>query len=185
MLIVLTLAVLLFVMVFVGFGISAEGGRLTMLKLLYSLAIALLVVAFVGFGISAFYPAPDFPEPPAELEFVGQNPTDQEKELVLEQRQKEEVYQERFSDYNQVVSSIAIGVAVVLLVGSILWLSGLAVIGDGVTLGAVFTLFYGLIRAFMTDSEQFRFVAVAVGLAVVITLVYLRFVRPARNNGPG
>jgi hypothetical protein len=57
-------------------------------------------------------------------------------------------------------------------------------IGDGVTLGAVFTLFYGLIRAFMTDSEVFRFVAVAIGLVVVITLVYLRFVRSTKQAEP-
>ena len=155
-----------------------------MLKVLYALAIALLVVAFVGFGISAFYPAPEYPEFPAELEYGGKNLTDKEKELIAEQRQKEEAYQKEFSDYNQVVASISIGVAVLLLVGSILWLSALDVIGDGVTLGAVFTLFYGLIRAFMTESEMFRFIAVAVGLVVVITLVYLRFVRSAGKAEP-
>ena len=155
-----------------------------MLKVLYALAIALLVVAFVGFGISAFYPAPEYPEYPAELESGGKNQTDNEKELIAEQRQKEEAYQKEFSDYNQVVASISIGVAVLLLVGSILWLSALDVIGDGVTLGAVFTLFYGLIRAFMTESEIFRFIAVAVGLVVVITLVYLRFVRSAGKAEP-
>jgi hypothetical protein len=49
------------------------------------------------------------------------------QKLIIEQRQKEEAYQKWFSDYYQAVSSIAIGAAVVLLVGSILWLSGLAV----------------------------------------------------------
>jgi len=156
-----------------------------MLKVLYSMAIALLVVTFVGFGISAFYPAPEFPEPPTELQFVKQNPTPKQEELIREQDRREEAYRKEFSDYNQVVASISIGIAVVLLVGSILWLSGLAVIGDGVTLGAVFTLFYGLIRAFMTESEVFRFVAVAIGLVVVIALVYVRFVRPSsRGTGP-
>jgi hypothetical protein len=58
------------------------------------------------------------------------------------------------------------------------------VIGDGVTLGAVFTLFYGLIRAFMSNNEQFRFVAVAIGLAIVLTLVYWRFVRSSQSNLP-
>lgn len=155
-----------------------------MLKVLYSIAIALLVVAFVGFGISAFYPAPEYPELPTELEYVGKNQTDRQTQVIAEQRQKEETYQKEFSDYNQVVSSISIGVAVLLLVGSILWLSSLDVIGDGVTLGAVFTLFYGLIRAFMTESEVFRFIAVGVGLVVVITLVYLRFVRAAGKAEP-
>lgn len=154
-----------------------------MLKSLYAIAIGLLVVAFVGFGISAFYQAPEFPQPPPQLEYgVGPNPTDEEKEMMVEQRRKEEAFQEEFSDYNQVVSVIAIGTAVVMLVGSILWLSGLPVVGDGVTLGAVFTLFYGLVRAFMTDNEVFRFVAVAVGLVVVLSLVYLRFIRPAQGK---
>lgn len=181
----MVLVIVLLVAAFVGLGIAKEGGSSNMLKLLYSLAIALLVVAFVGFGISAFYPSPEFPQPPPQLEFgVGENPTEKEKEMMIEQREKEEAYQDRFSDYNQVVSSIAIGVAVVLLVGSILWLSGVAVIGDGVTLGAVFTLFYGLIRAFMTESEVFRFVAVAIGLVVVMALVYLKFVRSTRKAEP-
>jgi hypothetical protein len=154
------------------------------LRFLYALAIGLLVVAFVGFGISAFYPEPAFPEYPRELEFVGEDPTREERALMAEQREKEEAYGERISGYNRVVSTVAIGAAVLLLVGSILWLSRLPVIGDGATLGAVFTLFYGLIRAFMTDSERFRFVAVAVGLVVLVALVYWKFARP-RDTGSG
>jgi hypothetical protein len=184
MIVLVPLVIVLLIIGLVAYGASAKGGQLKMLKLLYSLAIALLVVAFVGFGISAFYPAPEFPEPPTELQFVKQNPTPEQEKLIREQDQREKAYEARFSDYNQVVASVAIGVAVALLVGSILWLSGLAVIGDGVTLGAVLTLFYGLIRAFMTESEVFRFVAVTIGLVVVIALVYLRFVRPANKAVP-
>ncbi|CAN5694331.1 hypothetical protein BH24ACT20_BH24ACT20_03200 [soil metagenome] len=147
------------------------------LRPLYALAIALLVAAFVGFGISAFYPEPEPPNYPPELEFTDPQPTEQEKALMAEQREKEEAYQNRISDYNRVVSAIAIGAAVLLLVSGIVWVSRLPVIGDGATLGAVFTLFYGLIRAFMTDSERFRFVAVAVGLAILISLVYWKFSR--------
>ncbi len=46
--------------------------------ILLTVAIALLVVASVGFGIFTFYPAPEFPEPPAQLEFVDTNQTDEE-----------------------------------------------------------------------------------------------------------
>jgi hypothetical protein len=148
-----------------------------LLKTLYALAIALLVVAFVGFGISAFYPEPELPDLPAGLEFVGPEPTEQEKRLMAEQQAEQEAFQERLSDYNRVVAFISIGLAVVLLVGSLLWISGVPIIGDGVTLGAVFTLFYGLIRALMTQDERIRFVAVAVGLVVVLALVYWRFIR--------
>ena len=152
---------------------------MSLLRTLYALAIALLVVAFVGFGISAFYPAPESPRAPPELEYggVGENPTEEEKQMLAEQRKEEEAFEERFSAYNRVVAFISIGLAVVLLVGSLLWISGVPIIGDGVTLGAVFTLFYGLIRALMTQDERIRFVAVAVGLVVVLALVYWRFIR--------
>ena len=105
--------------------------------------------------------------------------------MLSKRRQNWKAYHQQVSDYNKVVSSIAIGIAVVLLGGSILWLSGLAVIGDGVTLGAVFTLFYGLIRANKTNGEVFSFIAVAVGPVMVVGLVYVRFVRPGSlETGP-
>ena len=155
---------------------------MTLLTNLYALAISFLVVAFVGFGISAFYPAPEFPQPPPETEFGGSPSTEKEKELAAEQREKE--YQEPLSEYNKVVASIAIGAAILLLVISILWLNRLPVIGDGVTLGAVFTLFYGLVRAFTTEDEVFRFIAVAVGLVLVLALVYWKFIRSSRGEEP-
>lgn len=157
---------------------------MSVLKPLYALAIGLLVVAFVGFGISAFYSEPTYPRYPEEAEMAepGERTPEQERELA-EYREKEKAYQEAFSDYNLVVASISIGLAVLLLVGSLVWISGLPVIGEGTTLGAVFTLFYGLIRAFMTNDEQVRFVAVAVGLVILLSLVYWKYSRsPASRN---
>ena len=157
-----------------------------MLKTLYAIAIAFLVVAFVGFGISAFYPEPQYPGgfPNDAHRTRPENRTPEQKEKIEEYRQKEKAYRENISTYNLVVASISIGAAVLLLVGSIVWLSRLPVIGDGATLGAVFTLFYGLIRAFMSNNEQFRFVAVAIGLAIVVALVYWRFVRSSQSSNP-
>ena len=157
-----------------------------MLKTLYAIAIAFLVVAFVGFGISAFYPEPQYPGgfPNDAQRTRPENRTPEQKEKIEEYRQKEKAYRENISTYNLVVASISIGAAVLLLVGSIVWLSRLPVIGDGATLGAVFTLFYGLIRAFMSNNEQFRFVAVAIGLAIVVALVYWRFVRSSHSSNP-
>jgi hypothetical protein len=155
-----------------------------MLKTLYAIAIAFLVVAFVGFGISAFYPEPQYPGgyPDDAQRTRPENRTPEQKEKIEEYRQEEEAYRGNISTYNLVVASISIGAAVLLLVGSIVWLSRLPVIGDGATLGAVFTLFYGLIRAFMSNNEQFRFVAVAIGLAIVVALVYWRFVRSSQGD---
>ncbi len=155
---------------------------MSVLRNLYALAIALLIVAFVGFGIAAFYPELEPPEYPTGLEFAGPEPTEEERRLMAQQQEKEEAFRERLSDYNRVVASVSVGLGVLLLAGSLLRVSGVPVIGDGVTLGAVFTLFYGLMRALMTEDERFRFVAVAVGLVVVLALVYWRFVRP--REGP-
>jgi len=154
-----------------------------MLKALYAIAIAFLVVAFVGFGISAFYPEPRYPAYPNEVERTRQeNRTPEQEQKIEEYREKEKAYRENISTYNLIVASISIGAAVLLLVGSIVWLSRLPVIGDGVALGAVFTLFYGLIRAFISNNEQFRFVAVAIGLVIVVALVYWRFVRSSQGE---
>jgi hypothetical protein len=179
--------VVVIALVYVRF-VRSEEERPKMLKVLYSVAIALLVVVFVGSGISAFYPDPEYPELPWELDLASnqENPTPQQRELLREYKydQKMEVMDQRDSDYNLVVSVITIGIAVLLLVGSILWLSGLAVIGDGVTLGAVFTLVTGLEKAFGSNSEVYTFVAVGIALVALLALVYVRFVRPT-SRGTG
>ena len=148
---------------------------------LYALAVASLVVAFVGFGISAFYQEPQMPPYPGDaLQGPKEERTPEERERVEEYWGQQRAYERASSNYNLVVACISIGFAVVVLVASLVWISGLPVIGDGATLGAVFTLFYGLIRAFMTNDEQFRFGAVAVGLVVLLVLVYWRYARSAR-----
>jgi hypothetical protein len=150
------------------------------LRPLYALAIALLVVAFVGFGISAFYQEPGYPAYPAGIEEGPRDDlTAEEKREMAEYREEERAYQDDFSRYNLVVACISVGVAVLLLVGSLVRMGGLPVIGEGTTLGAVLVLFYGLVRAFMTNDEMVRFGAVAVGLAILLALVYRKFPRPS------
>src|SRR5438270_432073 len=83
------------------------------------------------------------PEVPPELASVGQYPTEEQQQLLTEQSQQQQAFQEQVSVYNQVISFVIIGVAVALLAGSILWLREMPLIGEGVTLGAVFTLLYG------------------------------------------
>jgi Ca2+/Na+ antiporter len=160
---------------------------MSVLKPLYALAIGLLVVAFVGFGISAFYDEPKYPmsyPEGAETTPPDERTPEQKRELE-EYREKEKAYQEEYSRYNLVVATVSIGFAVLLLVGSLIWISGLPVIGEGATLGAVFTLFYGLVRAFMTNDEQVRFAAVAIGLVILLFLVYWKFSRSPTPRSTG
>lgn len=172
-----------------------------MLRTLYTLAVAALVAAFVGFGIEVFYPTPGFPEgpfadrpggPPPEVEDTvpAELPPDAEEEPPpkgpppdFEPGLPPEIsaYERELAEHNRVASPVAIGAAVLILVaGLIPRLGRLPVIGSGVTLGGVLTLFYGVILALQTQSPLLRFLAVAVGLLVLLIALYVKF-RPGRT----
>jgi len=54
-------------------------------------------------------------------------------------------------------------------------------IADGILLGGVFTTAYGIIRGFMSDSSQFRFLVVTMGLLIALILGYVKFIRPSKS----
>ena len=165
---------------------SQAGTGGVVLVALYTVALAALLAAFVGFGIEVAYPSPEFPEDPymegPMMEGIpGEEPS---PEFIEEQRRFETemaAYQQRLSDHHEVASAIAIVAAVLmLLVGLVPRVGRLPVIGQGITLGGVLTLLYGIVLAVQTQSELLRFVAVAVGLAALLVSAYLRF-RPSRT----
>jgi hypothetical protein len=155
---------------------------MTFLKALYTFSIALFVLAFVVFGIAAL-PTPEPSGVPPELASIEDTPTEEQQALLAEQGQEQQAFQEQISVYNQVVSFLTIGVAVALLAASILWLQSVPVIGEGVTLGAVFTLLYGLYSAYSTSAGLLTFVAVALGLLVLLALVYWQLIASTGVSG--
>ncbi len=155
-----------------------------MLRYLYIFAIGLLFAAFVGLGFSAFYPAPKSPDyptvlskPTSELTAAQQSAQDN-----FDQAQKD--YQKSFETYSRNLSIWLIAAALIILAVSILGLGKILIIGDGLTLGGVFTLFYGLIRAMMGGDEKMRFIAVSFGLVVLIFLAYWKFIRKTNPITP-
>lgn len=166
---------------------SQAGTGGVVLVALYTVALAALLAAFVGFGIEVAYPSPEFPEDPymegpmMEGGIPGEEPS---PEFVEEQRRFQtemEAYQQRLSDHHEVAAAIAIAAAVLMLLAGLVPRVGrLPVIGQGITLGGVLTLLYGIVLAVQTQSELLRFVAVAVGLAALLVSAYLRF-RPSRT----
>jgi len=151
---------------------------MSLIKSLYIIAIGLLVAAFIGFGVETFYPSPKAPEYPTELNYNDKGDLDQ----VSRDKQKEydknwKAFQQKESDYNQTVAVVLIIISVVLLAASIVGLSKLDIIGDGVTLGGVFTLFYGIFRAVATQEAIFRFVAVGIALFIIVALTYWKFLK--------
>jgi hypothetical protein len=73
--------------------------------------------------------------------------------------------------------TLALGVLVAAFVGR------LPVIGGGLMLGGVLTLLYGVILAIQAQSPLLRFLAVTVGLIVLLVALYLKFL-PSRTAAP-
>ncbi len=152
-----------------------------LVRFLYVLVIGLLFAAFIGFGLATFYKAPKAPEYPIELSYpapVKDGTTDATalaKQRDFDKQQKD--YQTEMSNYNLYASIVLIAIAVVVLAVSMLGLEKVEVIGDGLTLGGVFTLVYGLGRGMAVDNDIFRFIAVTAGLIIIVILAYLKFIR--------
>lgn len=89
--------------------------------------------------------------------------------------QQERAYQKELSDRNRVASLLVIGAAALLLVvGWAPVLRRLPVIGDGLTLGGLLTLIYGLALGIQVDSNLFRFLVVSAGLVVLLVAISLK-----------
>jgi hypothetical protein len=162
------------------------------LRTLYALALAVLIAAFVGFGIQTFYPAPESLQDNA---FAGGAPPSSSGGALpdlqsLPGPSEDDAgfqgdiggYDQELAAHDRVASVIAIVVAVLILFAGLLpMISRLPVIGDGVTLGGLLTLFYGMTLAVQAPTGPLGFFVVAVGLLALIATLYLKF-RPGRNQ---
>lgn len=150
------------------------------IRIVYSLFIGVLLATFVGVGIAAFYPAPERPEYPVELSIPQTKAQEESPEIRtqrIEQEKKQRDFQKLDEKYNKNVSIIAVVAAIIVLVVSLTLLRHILIIADGLLLGGVFTLIYSIIRGFVTNDNQFRFVVVTIGLITALTLGYLKFVK--------
>lgn len=150
-----------------------------MLKALYVITIGLLFAGVVGFGFSTFYPAPEYPDYPTELSYPKSDGTftEEQKQLQKQYEIDSKAAQEKQENYNANLSIGIILAALVIIAVSILGLGKIEIIGDGLTLGGVFTLLYGLGRAMVGGDNMIRFVAAVVGLVVLLGLTYWKFIR--------
>lgn len=153
------------------------------IKFIYTIFLALLVALFVGLGIDTFYPGPETPKYPLELDQVKQGceETLEQQTLRKEFNQAQEKFMEELKPYNQNVSIISLAAAIIILIASLTLLTKIKMIADGILLGGVFTTLYGIMRGLMTESSQFRFLIVTVGLIIALSLGYIKFIRPKEN----
>lgn len=148
-----------------------------MIRYIYTFFVGLFISIFIGLGIAVFYEAPKAPEAPAWY-----NSMSVKQELNAAERQEEQAYQAKQSNYldllhvyNRNVSIIVLIIAVLLMTVALLYAKYLSVVADGLLLGSIFTLLYGIGIGMATDNNVFRFIVAGVGLAVTLTLGYLKF----------
>lgn len=156
-----------------------------MIRYIYTFFVGLFLAIFVGMGIAVFYEAPKPPDQPSwysqNLGKEGPNETQQAEEKVYMAKQKD--YDKQMWHYNKNVSIIVLSAAVIILAVALLLAERLGLVADGLLLGGIFTLLYGIGRGMATDSNKFRFAIATVGLAVTILLGYVKFLRaPVSDN---
>jgi len=151
-----------------------------LIKSLYTVFIGLLLATCVGVGIAAFYSKP---VPPATLYTVpyatdpAGNKTQANTAELKQADEQQAAYQTASERYNRNVSLLAVGFSLVILVVSLLLLGSVELIANGIMLGGVFTLIYGLIRSFASGNQKFMFVVVTFGLLVALILGYVKLIK--------
>lgn len=146
-----------------------------MLRYIYVFFVGLFLAIFVGMGIAVFYQAPSPPQEPVWPQSYGKEPTAEQ----IQQQQTFEAarrqYDQQMWRYNRNVSMIVLVSAVVILAIALLATDRIGLIADGMLLGGIFTLLYGVGRGMATDSNRYRFLVAAIGLAITIILGYVKF----------
>jgi len=154
-----------------------------LIKSLYIVFIGLLFATCVGVGIAAFYPKPvppTYPNQPTYSTKPAQTPevTAQDAAKINEYDKLQTAYQAKSERYNRNVALLAVGFSLAILVISLILLKSVELIANGVMLGGVFTLIYGIARSFASGDQKFMFVVVTFGLLVALILGYIKLIKP-------
>lgn len=145
-----------------------------MIRYIYTFFVGLILAIFIGLGVAVFYEAPKAPESP---NFYGSELTVREKEQQKAFDVEQRAWEKERQEYNRNASIIVLSCAIVILIISLLFSEKLGVIADGLLLGGIFTLLYGIGLGMATDNNQYRFAVAAVGLAITLVLGYVKFSR--------
>lgn len=157
------------------------------LKFIYTIFIGVLFAAFVGFGIAAFYESPNMPEYPSSLKVPL--PESCNENIFQELREKQESYDSLFKKYqvkqelyNRNVSIIAVAASILTVIISLTLFKKILLIADGLLVGGILTLLYGIIRGFDTGDNKFRFIVVSCGLIISLILGHMKFIKPFKSS---
>jgi uncharacterized protein HemX len=164
----------------------------TGLQIIFSIFLGLMVAAFFGVGVFTFYPPPetkyqdqldDLYQQQADLQEFKE-PTQltaaekaQLNELQKKIRALEDKQQAEREVWGRNTSIVLIAFATLVMSISLIRADQLPVISNGLLLGGVFTMIYGVGWIIATGTSYARFAVMTVALAITLGLGYVRFVR--------
>lgn len=153
------------------------------LRIIYTSFLGLLLAIFIGIGINTFYIEPVMPKYPTELNTYKLGMTDEQISIQREYDKKMDYYQNvEMTAYNRNVSIIVTAFSIIFLAASLFFENKkIKVLTDGVLLGSLLTLVYGLLRGFGSQDNYYAFSLVSVGLVIVAYLGYHRFIRRTKK----
>lgn len=168
------------------------------LQIIFSIFLGIMVMAFIGVGVYTFYPPPDPAGQEALQELYRQQEdiqgfkdptalTDAERERLRGVQAEIRVVEDRLAAEREVwgrnTSIILIAFATLTMAISLVRADQLPVISNGLLLGGVFTMIYGVGWIVATGTSRARFFVMTVALVITLVLGYVRFVWRRRVKG--
>ncbi len=169
----------------------AETRRSGGLHTIFSFFLGLMFTAFAGVGVYTFHPPPvEYDAQIKELdrreqEIMAVKPADsltagdrEELQGIIRQRNElEDEAREARQPWERSTSIVLIICATLAMAVSLIRADRLPVISNGLLLGGVFTMLYGVGWIVATDTSVARFVVMTIALVITLALGYTRFVR--------
>lgn len=187
----------------------ADTPRGSGLQTIFSFFLGLMLTAFIGVGVYTFHPPAKHLDERIqaidrqELDLRNARPDDalpaaEREQLRILNAERQSLYdqsQARREAWGRSTSIVLIILATLVMSVSLVRADQLPVISNGLLLGGVFTMVYGVGWIVATDSSVSRFVVMTVALAITLGLGWVRFVRrrvtaspatvPAAGPAPG
>ena len=174
----------------------ASMGRSDGLRTIFSFFLGLMLAAFVGVGVYTFHSPPEQfdsqirdltrreqairnSRPPNELEASDR---DQIQEINRQRNDLTDAAEKARKPWVRSTSIILMVFATLTMVVSLVRAGQLPVISNGLLLGGVFTMLYGVGWIVASETSITRFLVMAAGLLTTLGLGYLRFVRRSATS---
>lgn len=162
------------------------------LQTIFSFFLGLMVLAFIGIGVNTFYPEPEW-QPNTEQEQLYR-----ERDRIYQaagSKELTEADQKRVDDLDKEIAELdketqdtregwarTTSIVLILFATAVMGVSlvrseQLRVISNGLLLGGLFTMVYGVGWIIASGESISRFVVIVFALAVTVALGYLKFVR--------